>query len=145
MIYNETVRGDMGLETLKGRSDRAKLMWWGKLVKMPGGRYAKQLFSQGRNVKPHRCRQRKMWGKVGDILTSLCINKCGWFEDIKKEEGSLASFMACVEESIKERDNEEFEKGLDIKVNLAMYKTFGKNIEYKDFAWSWRCWNKTFV
>ena len=44
----------MGLETLKGRSDRAKLKWWGKLVKMPGSRYAKQLFSQEWNVKPRR-------------------------------------------------------------------------------------------
>ena len=41
--------------------------------------------------------------------------------------------MACVEESIKERDNKEFEKGLDSKVKLAMYKTFGKNIEYKEY------------
>ena len=50
-----------------------------------------------------------MWGKVvEDIFTSLCINKCEWLEDIKKEEDSLASFMSCVEESIKERDNEEF-------------------------------------
>ena len=53
-------------------------------------------------------------------------------------EGSFASFMACVEESIKERDGNQFEKGLDSKVKLAIYKTFGKkfNIEYI-FAWSW--------
>ena len=56
-------------------------------------------------------------------------NKCEWLEDIKKEEGSLVSFMACVEEGIKEK--KEFEKGLDSKVKLAMYRTFGKNIEYK--------------
>ena len=30
----------------------------------------------------------------------LDINKCEWLKDIKKEKGSLASFMACVEESI---------------------------------------------
>ena len=118
---NEAVRGDMGLETLKGRRDRAKLKWWSKLVKMPGSRYAKQLFSQEWNVKPRRGRQRKMWGKVvEDLFTSLDINKCEWSEDIKKEEGSLASFMACVEESIKERDNKEFGKGLDSKVKLEM-------------------------
>ena len=53
---NEAVRGDMGLETLKGRRDRAKLKWWCKLVKMPGSRYPKQLFSQEWNVKPRRGR-----------------------------------------------------------------------------------------
>ena len=124
----------MGLETLKGRRDRAKLKWWCKLVKMPGSKYAKELFSQEWNVKPRKGRQRKMWGKVvEDIFTSLDINKCEWLEDIRKEESSVASFMACVEESIKERDNEEFEKGLASKIKLAMYKMFGKNIEYKDY------------
>ena len=31
--------------------------------------------------------------------------------------------MACAEENIKKRDNKEFEKGLDGKVKLALYKT----------------------
>ena len=48
----------MGLETLKGRRDRA-LKWWCKLVKMPGSRYAKELFSQEWNVKPRRGRRGK--------------------------------------------------------------------------------------
>ena len=33
----------MGFEKLKDCSDRAKLKWWCKLVKMPGSRYAKEL------------------------------------------------------------------------------------------------------
>ena len=75
---NEVVRGDMGLETLKGPRDRVKLKWWSKLVKMPGSRYAKQLFCQEWNVKPRRGRQRKMWGKiVEDIFASLGINVSG--------------------------------------------------------------------
>ena len=41
--------------------------------------------------------------------------------------------MACVEESIKERDRKVFEKGLDSEVKLSMYKTFGKNIEFKQY------------
>ena len=59
----------------------------------------------------------------------MCI-----LEDSKKEEGSLASFMACVEESIKEMIIRSWKKDLDSKVKLAMYKTliliFGKNIKY---------------
>ena len=43
---NEAVRGDMGLETLKSRSDRAKLKWWYKLAAIPEDRFPKQLFSQ---------------------------------------------------------------------------------------------------
>ena len=41
----EAVRGDMGLETLKNRRDRAKLKWWYKLVTMHEDRFPKQLFS----------------------------------------------------------------------------------------------------
>ena len=34
-LTNEAVRGDMGLELLSGRRDRAKLKWWYKLASMP--------------------------------------------------------------------------------------------------------------
>ena len=131
---NEAVRGDMGLETLRGRRDKAKLKWWYKLVRMPRSRYAKQLLCQEWNAKPRRGRQRKMWGRVvEDIFKSLGINECEWLEVIKKEENSLASFMSFIEESIRERDNRDFEKGLDSKVKLEMYKTFGKNVEFKQY------------
>ena len=32
---NEAVRGDMGLDTLQSRRDRAKLKWWYKLAALP--------------------------------------------------------------------------------------------------------------
>ena len=32
---NEAVRGDMGLDTLQSRRDRAKLKWWYKLASLP--------------------------------------------------------------------------------------------------------------
>ena len=32
---NEAVRGDMGLDTLQSRRDRAKLKWWYKLATLP--------------------------------------------------------------------------------------------------------------
>ncbi len=31
---NEAVKGDMGLESLKGRRDRCKLKWWYKVSKL---------------------------------------------------------------------------------------------------------------
>ena len=36
---NEAVRGDMGLDTLQSRRDRAKLKWWYKLATLPEDRY----------------------------------------------------------------------------------------------------------
>ena len=37
---NEAVRGDMGLDTLQSRRDRAKLKWWYKLATLPEDRYS---------------------------------------------------------------------------------------------------------
>ena len=46
--------GDLGIDTLQGRRDKAKLKWWYKLVTMPEDRFPKKLFSQDWNIKPHR-------------------------------------------------------------------------------------------
>ena len=51
-------------------------------------------------------------------------------EDIEREDSSLAAFMSCVEECISERECRKFEEGL---TKLAMYKTFGKNVEFKKY------------
>ena len=55
------VRGDMGLDSLQGRRDKAKLKWWYKVATMPEHRYSSKLFVQEWNVKPHRGRQRRHW------------------------------------------------------------------------------------
>ena len=51
---NEAVRGDMGLETLKSRRDKAKRKWWYKLASMSAGRYPRQLFNQEWKVEADR-------------------------------------------------------------------------------------------
>ena len=51
-------------------------------------------------------------------------------EDIKRGESSLAAFLACIEESISEREGRQFEKGLN---RLDMYKRFGKEVEFKRY------------
>ena len=65
---NEAVRGDLGINILQGRRDKAKLKWWYKLVTMPEDRYPKMLFSQDWNIKPCRGRQRKVWSRLVDDL-----------------------------------------------------------------------------
>ena len=39
--------------------------------------------------------------------------------------------MACIEESISEREGKQFDEGLNSKVKLDMYKRFGKEVEFK--------------
>ena len=133
---NEAVRGDMGLDTLQSRRDRAKLKWWYKLATLPEDRYPKKLFNQEWNIKPRRGRQKKVWSRmVDDLFKSLDIDKSEWLEDIKRGDSSSASFMANVEECIIERESRKFEEGLNTKVKLDMYKQFGRQLDmYKQFG-----------
>ena len=71
---------------------------------------------------------------MDDLFTSLDIDKSEWLEDIKHGDSSYASFMACVEECISERESRKFEEGLNTnKVKLDMYKRFGKSVEFKKY------------
>ena len=53
--------------------------------------------------------------------------------DINKGERSLKSFLACVDESVYEEEDRKFEEGLNSKVKLSLYKTFGKKVEFKKY------------
>ena len=103
----------MGLETLQCRRDKAKLKWWYKLATMSEDRYPRRLFNQDWDIKPRRGRQRKAWGRlVDDLFVALNLDKLEWIEDIQKGDSSLKAFLACVDESISERENRKFEEGL---------------------------------
>ena len=67
------------------------------------------------------------------IPISLDIDNGEWQEDIEHGDSSSASFLACVEECISERKSRRFEKGLNTKVKLDIYKRFGKSVEFKKF------------
>ena len=68
---------------------------------------------------------------MDDLFKS--IDKSEWLEDIKHGDSSSASFMASVEECISERESRKFEEGLNTKINLDMYKRFGKSVEFKKY------------
>ena len=58
-----------------------------------------------------------------------------WLEDIERGDSSSASFLACVEECISERESRRFEEGLNRKVKLDIYKRFGKSVEFKKYIY----------
>ena len=133
-FFVKAVRGDMGLDSLQGRRDKAKLKWWYKVATMPEHRYSRKLFVQEWNVKPRRGRQRKYWCKVVDnLFSSLGLDKAEWLEDIRKGNCSLKSFLGVAGEVIDERESSKFEEGLNSKVKLSLYRTFGKIVEFKKY------------
>ena len=96
---------------------------------MPEDRYPKKLFSQDWNIKSHRGRQRKIWSTIiNDDFVSLELE---WLKDIMDGSSSLKAFLALAGESVSERESKGFEEGLNTKVKLTLYKTFGKAIEFK--------------
>ena len=122
---NEAVRGDMGLDSLQGRRDTAKLKWWYKVATMPEHRYSRKLF-----VKP--CRGRQRYKVVDNLFSSLgLIDKAKWLENIRKGSYSLTSFLGVEGEGIDKRESSKFEEGLNCKVKLSLYRTFGKVVDFK--------------
>ena len=104
---NEAVRGDLGIDTLQGRRDKAKLKWWYKLVT--------------------KCL--RIGTTINDLFVSLeLIDKAEWLKDGSR---SLKVFLALAGESISERESKRFEEGLNTKVKLTLYKIFGKAVEFK--------------
>ena len=49
---NEAVRGDIDLDTLQCRRDKAKLKMWYKLATMSEDRYPRKVFSQNWDARP---------------------------------------------------------------------------------------------
>ena len=66
--------------------------------------------------KPRKGRQRKTWSRIIDnIFHSLSLDKG---EILYEGSSSLKSFMACVEDDLREREAGEFGKGL-VKFRLV--------------------------
>ena len=59
---------------------------------------------------------------MDDLFKYLDIDKGEWLEYIERGDSSSASFLACVEECISERESRKFEEGLNTKVKLYIYK-----------------------
>ena len=48
-------------------------------------------------------------------------------------DSSVASFVASVEECISERECKLYDEGLNSKVKLSLYRTFGKKVGFKKY------------
>ena len=79
-------------------------------------------------MKPRRGRQRCK--VVNHLFSSLGLDKAEWLEDIRKGSCSLKSFLGVAGEGIDERESG---KGLNSKVKLSLYRTFGKIVEFKKY------------
>ena len=67
------------------------------------------------------------------MFSSLDLDKAEWLEDIRKGSCSLKSFLGVAGEGIDERESGKFEEGLNSKVKLSLYRTFGKIVEFKKY------------
>ena len=63
----------------------------------------------------------------------MSLDKGELLDDMHEGNSSLKSFMACIEDDLREREAEEFRKGLDSKVKLDLYRRFGGKREFKKY------------
>ena len=127
---NEAVRGDMGLESLKARRDRCKLKWWYKVNNLGNERYPRLLLDSEWDVKPCRGRQRKTWRKgISELLLQLNLDS----QEILAEDYNVNAFLERVDAVLREREYREFNEGLNSKVKLSLYRSFCKEIEFKNY------------
>ena len=73
----------MGLDSLQGCRDKAKLKWWYKLAYDEGDMYPHKNLRQVWNIKQCRGRQRKSCSRV-DLFSSLGPDKAEWVKGIQK-------------------------------------------------------------
>ena len=75
----------------------------------------------------HGGRQRKTWGRVvDDKFVALGIDKGECLQGVEEGDHLAASFIASVEECISRTECKLYDKGLNSKVKLALYRTFSK-------------------
>ena len=63
---------------------------------------------------------------VDNLFSSLGLDKAEWLEDIQKGSCSLKSFLD-------KKESSKFEEGLNSKVKLSLYRTFGKIVKFKKY------------
>ena len=123
---NEAVRGDIGLESLKGRRDRCKPKWWFKVNNLDAERYPRLLLDSEWEVKLRRGRQRKTWRKViSELLLQLNLDS----QEILAEDYNVNLFLERIDEPLRYREYKDFNDGLN---KLSFYNSFCKEMEFKN-------------
>ena len=77
-----------------------------------------------------RGRQRKTWRKViSELLLQLNLDS----QEILAEDYNVNLFLERVDEALRCREYKDFNDGLNSKVKLSLYKSFCKEIEFKNY------------
>ena len=76
--------------------------------------------------------QREPWNKfVDELFDVLGLPKEKLLDDIRKGQCPLSLFLSNVNECVSNKESKEYVEGLNSKVNLELYKAFGKEVEFK--------------
>ena len=85
-------------------------------------------------VKPRRGKQRKPWNKyVGELFEALGLYEEELLDDINTGQCPSSLFLSNVNECVSMRESKEYVEGLDSKVKLQLYKSFGKKVDFKTY------------
>ena len=106
-VANDVIRGDLGWWTMKGRSDLAKLRFWGKILKTANCQLIHRVY-KARRAEYIQYNNKKSWcGDVHRLLVALGLGQCWDTETV----GELTAWIRLVKAKIADR-----EERLEIKV-----------------------------
>ena len=63
----------------------------------------------------------------------LGLPKGEFLDDIRKGQCPLSLFLSNVNESVSNSESKKYVEGLNSKVKLELYQTFGKEVEFKRY------------
>ena len=75
-VTTEALRGDLGWETMRGRRIARRLVWWGKLVKMPPDRWARKIYEFEREQCRRLPATRNWCSYTRDLLIQTRLTEC---------------------------------------------------------------------
>jgi hypothetical protein len=91
-VANDVVRGDLGWWTMKGRSDLAKLRFWGKILQLPNTRILRSVYN-ARRAEYAQFPTISSWCRnIHQLLIKLGLGQC-W---ISQKIGTLRDWMVVV-------------------------------------------------
>jgi hypothetical protein len=137
---NELVRGELGWWTMKGRRDRLRLMYFGRLVRMKEERVTKRVYRVSRNryiessVERGGGRKNKRTVDNWSRYTHRLLADLGLEEKWEKEEvGTEGEWRRDVEAAIQAREQREWWRVMTTKKKLTTYRRHKRTLEREDY------------
>jgi hypothetical protein len=121
---NEVVRGELGMITLRGRRDIARLSYWWQIVNSKRGGLVRDVYEWSKSKSMNNwCR-----------YTKKLLIELGMGEEWESEKlGKRSEWMRRVKEEVGKRETGKWREGMEGKSKLDRYKVIKTELKYEKY------------